>query len=53
MGRKVLHPYCNLQVYFIGSHRHTNLSDSKFHMVTVLSKDPLASRLPSQLQATE
>ena len=31
----------------------TSLSDSKLHMVTVLSKEPLARRLPSQLQATE
>lgn len=32
---------------------HTSLSDSKFHIVTVLSNDPLANRLPSQLHATE
>ena len=31
----------------------TSLSDSRLHMVTVLSKEPLAKRLPSQLQATE
>ena len=31
----------------------TNLSDSRFQTVTVLSKDPLARRFPSQLHATE
>lgn len=46
-------PHIATQTVCIYPEQPTSLSESSVQMVTVLSKDPLASLLPSQLHATE